>query len=141
MNDYCVYIHTNRETFRCYIGLAKGNCKKRWGHQGYGYHNQKDFWDDIQKYGWDNFDHEILEDGLTKEEAYDREHYYINHFNSSNPKYGYNKTRRKIKCIETGVIYDSIQEAADALDRGYSSIYQCAAGYRKTCGGYHLEFF
>ena len=48
------------------------------------------FWNAIQKYGWDNFEHEILFDGLTKEEAEQKEIELIAYYNSNNKDYGYN---------------------------------------------------
>lgn len=45
----------------------------------------------IKKYGWDNFEHEILKTGLTKEEAKKYESYYIKQYNTLAP-FGYNLT-------------------------------------------------
>lgn len=43
----------------------------------------------IKKYGWNNFKHEILKDGLTLDEANFWEKFYINKFNTISPN-GYN---------------------------------------------------
>jgi len=43
----------------------------------------------IQKYGWDNFKHEILKDNLSLEEANIWEKFYIERFNTLKPN-GYN---------------------------------------------------
>ena len=47
---------------------------------------------------------------------------------------------KKVRCIETGVIYNSINEAAEAIGKAASSLSNCLAGRRKTCGGFHWEF-
>ena len=46
----------------------------------------------IQKYGWDNIAHEIIETGLTKKQAEEKERYYIKLYDSTNPEFGYNIT-------------------------------------------------
>ena len=45
---------------------------------------------------------------------------------------------RKVLCVETGVIYDSIRQAK--LSTGYTNIYQCVHGEQKTAGGFHWKF-
>ena len=65
-----------------YIGLTKQAPNKRWK-SGLGYYKpnsiqQSRFYYTIEKYGWDKFTHEILEDCLqTIEEANEREKYWI----------------------------------------------------------------
>ena len=52
-----------------------------------------------------------------------------------------NKNKIKVKCIETNMIFNSLQAAADYI--GYSStthISGCAMGKRKSAGGYHWRF-
>lgn len=45
---------------------------------------------------------------------------------------------KKVVCIETGIIYDSIKEAARAIGiKGTGHISACCRGDRETCGGYH----
>jgi hypothetical protein len=46
--------------------------------------------------------------------------------------------KRKIKCIETQIIYDSIKEAQESL--GIANISAVCSGKRKTAGGYHWEY-
>lgn len=51
------------------------------------------------------------------------------------------KNSKKVKCIETNMIFNSLQAAADYI--GYSStthISGCAMGKRKSAGGYHWRF-
>lgn len=53
-------------------------------------HNR--FWGAIQKYGWENFNHEILVSGLSSECAKEKEIEFIKLYNSTDKKYGYNTT-------------------------------------------------
>ena len=94
MKTWTIYKHTNKINGKCYIGIT---CQRwhrcRWGLDGHGYNQpgQKKFWSAIVKYGWDNFDHEIIETGiLTAEKANEREKYWISHFDSF--RHGYNAT-------------------------------------------------
>lgn len=68
-----------------YIGQTK-NIKERWKSRGITYRGK--IREAFDEYGWENFWHEILEEGLTQKEAYIREAYYIKHFRSI--KRGYN---------------------------------------------------
>ena len=92
---YTIYMHCNKINNKKYIGQTSLNPpEKRWKN-GYGYSNQM-FFQAIQKYGWDNFEHIILETNLTSEEANEKEKYYIKLYNTTNSQYGYN-------CTEGGV--------------------------------------
>ena len=85
-----VYKHTSPSN-KIYIGItSKENPNDRWKN-GKGYpKSQKLFYRAIEKYGWDNFEHEILFDNLTEEEAKQKEIELIEFYNSSNKEYGYN---------------------------------------------------
>lgn len=85
---YCVYKHTSPNG-KVYIGQTCQKPENRWKH-GKGYLNNKYFYHAIQKYGWDNFKHEILYSDLSKEEADILEVKMISQYNSTNPKYGFN---------------------------------------------------
>ena len=93
--DYCVYIHTSPSGKR-YVGQTKKTPKERWDNgRGYlrkknGKYNQPAFAYAIKKYGWDNFEHEIIADNLTKVEADNFEKLLINKLDTINPKFGYN---------------------------------------------------
>ena len=65
---WLVYIHTSPSGKR-YIGITGRKASERWGVAGNGYKGQSHFWNAIQKYGWQNFHHEVVLEGLTKEEA------------------------------------------------------------------------
>ena len=85
---YCVYKHTSPNG-KVYIGITKQYPLNRW-HNGYGYRSNPYFFKAIIKYGWDNFKHEILFDGLTKLEAESKEIELIAKYKSNHYLYGYN---------------------------------------------------
>lgn len=85
---YYVYRHISPNG-KSYIGITKQKPERRF-QNGYGYKTQIAFSRAIEKYGWENFKHEILEEKLTEKEACEREAYYIEKvFNSFAPN-GYN---------------------------------------------------
>ena len=91
MNDtYKIYKYTNVINEKVYIGQTKNSLKRRSERLGRNYIGCRYFYNAIQKYGWDNFIPEILEDNLSKEEANRLEKYYIKKFDSTNRNIGYN---------------------------------------------------
>lgn len=87
-NSWTVYIHITPNN-KYYIGITKFKPSYRWGKDGYGYREQL-LWRAIQKYGWDNIQHIVLADNLSKEWACKLEQDLIWKYKSNNPKYGYN---------------------------------------------------
>ena len=90
-NRYCIYSHVNKINGKIYIGQTGQNVNQRW-RNGKGYMNNIYFYKAIEKYGWDNFEHNILIDGLTKQEADTKEIELISYYDSCNPQRGYNLT-------------------------------------------------
>lgn len=88
---YTVYQHRNKINGKVYIGITMQTPEQRWRH-GEGYKSSPHFYAAIQKYGWDNFEHNILFQNLTKEEACKKEQELIAKYNSMNREYGYNST-------------------------------------------------
>ena len=86
---FCVYIHKNKINGKVYIGQTCQVPEYRWNH-GNGYKLSTQFYTAIQKYGWDNFEHQILYTNLSLEEANKIERDLIARYQSNNPKYGYN---------------------------------------------------
>ena len=162
-NTYCVYKHTSPSN-KVYIGITKMKPIKRWGKDGSGYKDNCYFWRAIQKYGWENFEHEVLFENLTKEEACDKEIELISMYDSTNPINGYNlstggecggagicvseETRQKISEILGRVIlqfskngellseYVSVRTAAKTLNISPKIINDCCNKHRKSAGGY-----
>ena len=89
---YTVYQHRNKINNKIYIGITKQEPEKRWGTYGANYKSSPHFFAAIQKYGWDNFEHNILFINLTKEEACAKEQELIKFYNSMNRQFGYNST-------------------------------------------------
>ncbi len=87
---YKVYAHTNKLNGKKYIGITgQKSVNSRW-HRGEGYKKCYVFYNAIQKYGWDSFEHEVLFDGLTKEEAEAKEIELIALYRSNDGRHGYN---------------------------------------------------
>lgn len=87
-NIYKVYKHTTPNN-KVYIGITSCDVERRW-QGGRNYKNNKYFTNAIKKYGWSNIKHEILFDGLPKEEAEKKEIELITFYKSNNSNYGYN---------------------------------------------------
>lgn len=120
---YIIYAHVNKINGKRYIGITMRNPIYRWGKDGNGYKNQPKFFKAIQKYGWDNFEHIILDYCETEEEALKKESEYIKQYNcidngynileegiQSYPRY------RPVFCLTTNTLYNSITEAAEKND-------------------------
>lgn len=94
-NNYSIYIHINKFNSKVYIGKSN-NVTRRWRNNGIEYkpskgeNQNRPFWNAINKYGWNNFEHEILHDNLTDAESSVKEIELINKYNSTNKEYGYN---------------------------------------------------
>lgn len=86
---FTLYVHITPNNKK-YFGITKTTVQNRWGINGSGYSNQKLFWRAIQKYGWDNIEHIILAENLSKEWACQLERDLIWKYQSNNSKYGYN---------------------------------------------------
>ena len=66
MKKYVVYMHKNKINNKVYIGQTC-NIKKRWSPQAY--KGSAHFYHAICKYGWNNFQHIILQSQLNKQQA------------------------------------------------------------------------
>lgn len=108
----------------------------------------------------------ILEEKLTREDAKIREEYYIEKYNTF--RNGWNRTagegarkvktkqgdgrfskgnqaakNRKLKrvlCVETGKVYDSVKECAEAIDGKEFSVYNVCRGQNKTYKKMHFKY-
>ena len=94
----CIYAHICKINGKAYIGQTKhqNNLNRRFYTDGSGYKPQKGknskFWNAIKKYGWENFEHIILEKDITTLElANEREKYWIEYYDSF--YHGYNSTK------------------------------------------------
>ena len=86
---YVLYEHRNKANGKRYIGITN-NITKRWHGKGKHYDKCTCFWSAIQKYGWDNFEHNIIIGGLTLEEANKLEVLFIAMLRTREKNFGYN---------------------------------------------------
>lgn len=219
---YIVYQHKNKINGKIYFGITSRKPVERWGRDGSGYKSTPHFFSAIKKYGWDNFEHNILKSGLTKEEACQLERQLIKQYQTQNPLHGYNVLeggeapiiplevrqkmslsmrgnkngfghpcsaekkkkiseaqkgrplslehraklseaakkrhvpcseekrqtlsqkyphKRKVYCIETNVVYPSVQECARQLNLHATTVSKVCKGIHHTTGGYHLKYY
>lgn len=139
--EWIIYKHTNKIDGKSYVGQTKRDAQIRW-QNGNGYKNNPYFYNAIEKYGWNNFSHEIIEKGiLTQEVANDREIFWIAFYNSY--EYGYNLTKGGSNGEHMGVpvlqidmstkqvvnTYPSIADASRETKTDSSQISRCC--YRK----------
>lgn len=89
-DNYTVYKHTS-PSGKVYIGITCQRPEDRW-QGGLGYRRNPYFFRAIVKYGWANFEHEILHSGLSKAEACAAEVALIASYRSTDKSRGYNIT-------------------------------------------------
>ena len=87
--EYCVYVHTNKANGKRYVGITCQNPEDRWK-AGSPYKRCPYFYKAIQKYGWDGFTHDVLWDGLTRDDAVEWERLLIREWKCADNRYGYN---------------------------------------------------
>ena len=85
-NNYKVYMHKFPNN-KVYVGITCQNVNDRWrkGSRYNGYIKNA-----IQKYNWENIEHIIVYEHLSKEEAEQKEIELISFYKSNQRKYGYN---------------------------------------------------
>lgn len=86
---YSIYMHKNLLNGKVYIGVTKQKPEQRWA-GGEGYKTCTIFYKAIKKYGWDNFEHTIIETTDTRDKASELERYWIAYYDSTNQEKGYN---------------------------------------------------
>lgn len=87
---YTVYQHKNKINGKMYFGITSRTPSERWEKNGSYYKITPHFYSAIQKYGWDNFEHNILYQNLAKEEACEIEKSLIKKYKTQDRKFGYN---------------------------------------------------
>lgn len=87
---YTIYVHKNKINGMCYVGQTSKKPTERW-YGGSAYREDRGclLGKAIKEFGWDAFEHIILETGLSKEEADEAERRYTEEYNSVTPN-GYN---------------------------------------------------
>lgn len=84
-----IYIHTCPNGKK-YVGTTQKKPEKRWDN-GNGYKRNKHFYSAIQKYGWENIQHQVIEVD-TNEDMWYGEKYLIAYFNTTDREFGYNNS-------------------------------------------------
>ena len=93
---YCVYAHINKVNNKVYIGQTK-SIQERWKVSAY--ENCTKFYNALQKYGWDGFEHKVLFNNLTLKEANKLETEMIIYYNSVEQGYNLNYGGDNRSCI------------------------------------------
>ena len=176
--DCSVYIHTNKINGKVYVGRTKQNPEDRYGASGACYlrkdkysgkYLQPLFANAIKKYGWDNFDHDVIASNLTEEESRRFEKLLINLLKSNQKEFGYNMTEggedlsnlwsdeRKIihsnnrsisvRCIELNLSFKTLGQAVKTTKISSEEIQKCCWSREKKNrkgkrdkNGNHWEF-
>lgn len=86
MKKYIVYRHSSKTTGKVYIGITCQNPIKRWG-AGNNYKGCLHFYSAILKYGWDDFEHTILHEHLSKSKAIEIEKSLIAYYKALSKSY------------------------------------------------------
>ena len=152
---YYIYIHTTPEYMR-YIGMSKQPIQ-RWNN-GEGYKENKEFYHDIKRFGWDNIKHEIVAETNYKWIAQKIERTLITHFKKEKKCFNetniesillnkksvrivplkkvaqYDKENKLIK------VYNSASEAGTITHISPSNIQSCCRGKIKSSGGYIWKY-
>lgn len=89
MEHYTLYAHINKLNGKKYVGITAQKPKDRW-RNGTGYIRSPRFYNAIQRYGWEQFEHIILETDMSYEEACEAERKIIFSEHLTDPRYGYN---------------------------------------------------
>lgn len=111
IRNYTVYCHVS-PCDKIYFGITGTTTKKRWN-SGHGYCRNERFFEDIVKYGWDNFEHIIIKKDMMREDALSLEVELIKVYNSTNEDVGYNLT-------SGGTSYSHSQFTKDKLSELFS---------------------
>ena len=156
---YCVYTHTNKINNKIYVGMTSLKPEQRWN-KGQGYSQQPKFYQDIEKYGWDNFIHKIEFENLTKKEAQKKEIELIEKYNTRDETFGYNSNcahfnsmgnytyeyhidpeyekhigkEKLYYCIELDKAFKTTKGAEEATGICYTSVSRACKGIRKSAG-------
>ena len=117
---YKIYIHLNKIHGKVYIGQTKNDCEERW-RNGEGYKYNTHFYGAIKKYGWNNFDHKVL-DCLTLDEANAIEKFLISYYDATNPENGYNIALGGMNAPKSEECKKKLSEANKGKHRSKESI-------------------
>lgn len=147
---WCLYCHINKVNNKKYFGITSNNPNKRW-QNGKGYKQCIKFNSAIKKYGWDNFEHIILLEDLSYDNACFLEQYYIDKFHTTDSKHGYNidsggsnssiikygkdnPSARSVICLNTKEVFETERQACNKYGLNQGSLSEACNGKRYYCG-------
>ena len=88
--NFTVYMHI-APNGKKYVGITCRKPEYRWNN-GKGYEKNTHFFNAICKYGWDNIQHEIVANNLTKDDACSLEQMLIKKHKTTTYEFGYNQS-------------------------------------------------
>lgn len=136
---YTVYRHITPDG-KIYVGQTGDDPINRWG-SGTKYRANKAFTDAVARFGWENICHEILHQGTDEDAAKEIERYFIELWKTTDEENGYNilpgDLSRKVVCVETGIVYSSIHQAAREIGIKRDQIRAVLYGKQVTAAGCH----
>lgn len=151
---FIIYKHTNKINNKVYIGCTCRSINARAGKNGKNYSLNKRFWNDIQLFGWNNFEHKILYDNIqTLEEATELESKEMKRYESFIPEKGYNihsssnaksacSSNLKIKVYQYDLNgnylneFNSMNQASIYAKCDSSQISRSCKNHKQQAGGY-----
>ena len=87
-----IYAHVNKINNKKYIGITSySDAAQRWGNKGNNYKGSRFYEKGISQFGWDNFEHIILNNEIDYDIAQQLEARLIKILNTENEEYGYNE--------------------------------------------------
>ena len=156
-----IYKIESRLDGKIYVGQTQRTLKERISEHMRGGRRRSYIDRAIKTHGIENFTVEVIEECSTVEELNEREIFWIRELNSRYPN-GYNltsggngrnvtdETRKKmsarsavknaVRCIERGLIFDSVTAAAKWLGLERGTIRTSCKNKTRTGGGYHWEY-
>lgn len=99
-----IYAIRSKTTGRVYIGRSQDPYLRMQQHfqhlkRGDRYCGTDAFQEDYERYGADDFEAYILEQGVEPQRFQERESYWIDRYKATDPRYGYNKDKMEYKKI------------------------------------------
>ncbi|WP_299097940.1 NUMOD1 domain-containing DNA-binding protein [uncultured Winogradskyella sp.] len=149
-NNYIIYKAENQINGCIYIGATSNSVHQRkLDHLERGNRQEKGkFYEAISTFGKDAFNWEQVDTASTKDELAEKEKSYILEYNSQENGYnsdsggGIKKTVYQYNTSDGSLVnsYDSLQNAANAVNAYKTSISSACTGQNKTCKGYHWSY-
>ena len=141
---YTVYCHRNKINGFEYIGMTGRKLSVRWAGKKLSYANCTYFERALEQYGWDGFEHIVLYEGLTKEEAAEKETELIRENIEKGISYNVREDNEWLGNLRKRPVdvYDlegnlletceSIHDVCVKYNSGETHTYYCVLGKKKT---------